>query len=191
MGVKRFTLTLKGVDPDTNLRGASLLQNIKLSKLIVHLRLTGGCGWNIAHIPYYFLRCHEPCLEMGTMHCFKPHCKNVSSWNRLELRSYIWVVTTVHVVVDSSKLNESSIIALVVIVQMLSRGSCSNNFSISSLTENVQDYCANTWKNMPILFKVFKCPIEQKIFHARGLRMMAYVLLVDNFPCNYRSKIKV
>lgn len=44
LALRKYTLTLKGDDTDTNVSGASLLQQAKLSELIVHLRLTGRCG---------------------------------------------------------------------------------------------------------------------------------------------------
>lgn len=43
LALRKYTLTLKGDDKDTNVSGASLLQQAKLSDLIVHLRLTGKC----------------------------------------------------------------------------------------------------------------------------------------------------
>lgn len=40
LALSKYTLTLKGGDKDTNVSGASLLQQAKLRKLEVHLRLT-------------------------------------------------------------------------------------------------------------------------------------------------------
>lgn len=44
LAVRKYTLTLRGEEKDTNVSGASLLQRAKLSELVVHLRLTGTCG---------------------------------------------------------------------------------------------------------------------------------------------------
>lgn len=41
LGLREYTLSLQGNGDDTNVNAASLLQHAKLSKLTVHLRLTG------------------------------------------------------------------------------------------------------------------------------------------------------
>lgn len=43
LGLRSYTVTLKGEPADTNVNGASLLQQTKLQSLEVHLLLSGRC----------------------------------------------------------------------------------------------------------------------------------------------------
>lgn len=43
LGLRSYTVTLKGGPADTNINGASLLQQTKLQSLEVHLLLSGKC----------------------------------------------------------------------------------------------------------------------------------------------------
>lgn len=49
LGLRNYTLTLKGEGGDTNVSGATLLQQTKLTQLTVYLRLTGRCELEPGH----------------------------------------------------------------------------------------------------------------------------------------------